>query len=451
MMVKTESEPLDCFFVTPFGDKEHQMGGGTIPHFNLIHTAIKDIIESFPDKKIRFRRADEIADVGSVEETFIIALHKADVVVAELSATENANVFYELGIRFALRKGITIPIWQKGTVVPADLKGVLGIEYEGSNPRMQMEKFYQFLRSRLGGKIDSPVYKVLPDLHIYDAKEIQNLYHRIEELEKEIAETRLDISVQQTLDEAELHLDKNEIEAALETLKIAYKFAPKNLQLAVRYGQLLSRTGKHDEAISVLHTAVTLAAVAKGPTFIPFRELGMAYKRAGKPQLAVDCLMKAAAENPRDSDTHGIIGGVHKDAYEIDKAIEAYQRGFDADPKSTYCLLNIICLLIVRNNNGDKLRIKRLLSAANNLMAEAMGRKAVDLWADYDRAHYLIYTGKPSEAKTLFGTAIENTKSAGELRSARKNLDLLKDSETPIAEIQDILSMFDAAEARFAN
>ena len=77
---------LDCFFIAPFGDKGHQMGGGTMPHFELVRSAVKEIVESFPDTPIRLRRADEIADVGSVQETFIGALQKADIVVAELSA-----------------------------------------------------------------------------------------------------------------------------------------------------------------------------------------------------------------------------------------------------------------------------------------------------------------------------------------------------------------------------
>ena len=57
-----ENDKLSCFFVAPFGDKEEQMGGGTMPHFELVRSAVKEILESFPDAPIRLRRADEIAD-----------------------------------------------------------------------------------------------------------------------------------------------------------------------------------------------------------------------------------------------------------------------------------------------------------------------------------------------------------------------------------------------------
>ena len=141
------------------------------------------------------------------------------------------------------------------------------------------------------------------------------------------------------------------------------------------------------------------------------------------------------------------IGGVHKDAYEIDEAIDSYQRGFDGDPKSTYCLLNILCLLTIRDKTGDRLRSKRLLPIADNLTAEAMKSKGADYWTMYDRAYFFAFADSASNAKGLFVQAIEKTKSIGELRSARKNLDLLKDAGTNIAALPSILSLFDDAEA----
>lgn len=239
-MKNTDLTVKSCFFVSPFGNKENQMGGGNMPHFELIRSSVKEIIESFADTPIELKRADEIANVGSVQETFIGALQQADIVVAELSATGNANVYYELGIRFALKRSITIPIWQKGTKLPADLQGVLGIEYEPTNPLAQREVFYKFLRSRLKANlVDSPVYKVLPNLHIADASEIQELKNQVNSLNKALKETRLEESIKVTWNEAEDLIRKNDISGGLEIMKIAYVSAPQNLQLSIRYGQIL--------------------------------------------------------------------------------------------------------------------------------------------------------------------------------------------------------------------
>lgn len=427
------------------------MAGGTMPHFELMRSVVKEIVETFPDVPIRLRRADEIADVGSVQETFIGALHKADIVVAELSAT-NPNVFYELGIRFALRRHITIPMWQTGTKLPTDLLGLLGVEYNPSNPMAQREQFHKFLRSRLNGHlVDSPIYRVLPGLEIKDAQEFRALQTRVEELEKTLKQTRLDASVELTCKEAEQLLSRNDTGAALDTLKLAYNAAPNNLQVAVRYGQLLSRAERHDEAITVLESAAALAGISGGPTFIPFRELGMAYKRAGKSQLAIDWLTKAVDENPRDSDTHGIIGGVYKDAYELDRALDSYQRGFDGDPASSYCLMNVLCLLAARDKTGDKIRSKRLLADADRLTSNALSSPGANHWTMFDRAHFLLFANHEQEACELFTQAIENTKTIGELRSARKNLDLLADAGAAVSGLSNIIGLFNAADARFTN
>src|SRR5262245_61164373 len=57
-------------------------------------------------------RADEIPDPGSITAQFLQELARADVVVADLTDL-SANVFYELGVRHALRHG-TLLLIEKG-------------------------------------------------------------------------------------------------------------------------------------------------------------------------------------------------------------------------------------------------------------------------------------------------------------------------------------------------
>lgn len=263
-----EQEQLVCFLVAPFGQKEQQLGGGTVGTFELIRSAVKEIVESFPDITIKLKRADEIVDVGSVAETFIAALFKADIVIADLSAVMNANVFYELGIRYALKRGITIPVWQKNTKLPADLHGILGVEYEGQNPLASREQFYQFLRQRLKSQqADSPVYRVLPSLEIMQAEEVAHLRSEIQSLRTQVSQVLLNESVQVLLNEAEVLANKEDTKTAIEKLKLAYSAVPQNLTVTLRFGQLLSKVKRHDEAISILHNAVRIAAQSGGPFY----------------------------------------------------------------------------------------------------------------------------------------------------------------------------------------
>ncbi len=57
----------------------------------------------------------------------------ADLVIADISI-HNANVYYELGVRHALRDGHTILIRSRRDEVPFDLKTDRYLEYAIDNP-----------------------------------------------------------------------------------------------------------------------------------------------------------------------------------------------------------------------------------------------------------------------------------------------------------------------------
>jgi tetratricopeptide (TPR) repeat protein len=441
------TEPYYCFLISPFGDKTEQLGGGSMGQFELLRASIKEIVESFPDASIKMKRADEIVDVGSVQENFIAALFKADIVVAELSATSNANVFYELGIRFALRNKVTIPIWQEKTELPTDLKGILGVQYNANNPAANKGAFHEIIRQRLlSSSNDSPVYRVLPDLEVINKKELDTLRERVMELEATLRQTILDDAVKVLLEEAEVLLKRDEQKLALEKLKQAYERAPKNLQLVIQYGQSLSKEKKHDEAISVLNDAVELSETSSKPLPTAYRELGMAYSRAGKYQIALDWLQKAVILDPSDSDTHGIIGGIYKSNFEIKESIESYQRGYDASPNSTYCLLNVIGLRLIRNEFGDQLKVKQLLLKANELTTQLTDNDQASHWDIFDRSHYLFFSGDNKEALEYFKKALKKTKFIGEIESARKNLDLFIELRPDMPGLKEIIELFNDRE-----
>jgi tetratricopeptide (TPR) repeat protein len=409
----------------------------------LLRSVIKEIVEAYPDISIKLRRADEIVDVGSIGETFILALQKADIVIADLSHTLNANVFYELGIRYSLRRRVTIPIWQRGTKLPADLQGILGVEYEPTNPKANTEAFHHFIRQRLQSQLtDSPVYKVLPDIDVIEAAELTALREKASSLEKRLQRVLIDDAVETIWAEARSLLARSDPEAALKKLAIAYERAPENILLTLEYGKVLSRQKHHEDAVRILSEAVRLVQEAGGPWSVVCRELGMAYSRWGKSRLAVDWLERAVSEDPSDADAHGIIGGVYKKELEIEKAIAAYERGYDADEKSTYCLLNILTLRLIRNETGDRLRVKRYLPVTDQLTRNSIETEGADHWAYFDRAHFLLFAGKISEAVEIFKKALAETKTIGEIESAMKNLQLLKEFGAPVDGLDEVLELF---------
>jgi hypothetical protein len=106
----------------------------------------------------------EIVDAGNIRVDMFALILEADIVVCDFTIL-NANVFYELGIRHALRKKHTILI--KGDPVadetPFDL---LTDSYSLKDPGRSKDELVKTLRRSLAGEreTDSPIFQMLPSL-----------------------------------------------------------------------------------------------------------------------------------------------------------------------------------------------------------------------------------------------------------------------------------------------
>ena len=90
----------------------------------------------------------------------------ADLVIADISI-HNANVFYELGIRHALRDRQTFLIRCKADDPVFDLQTERYLEYDRENPGDALPKLIDGLRQTLNAnKSDSPVFSLLPNLEV---------------------------------------------------------------------------------------------------------------------------------------------------------------------------------------------------------------------------------------------------------------------------------------------
>jgi hypothetical protein len=93
-----------CFVIMPFSDTIHS-GPKTTSASQWTHIYnkwIKRAVESFPSESLSCSRS--LAVPGNFVRGIISDLSEADLVIADLTGTK-ANVFYELGIRHALRTG----------------------------------------------------------------------------------------------------------------------------------------------------------------------------------------------------------------------------------------------------------------------------------------------------------------------------------------------------------
>lgn len=156
-----------CFVVMPFGEKT-DFDGNSIDFDDIYRFFIKRTLKNA--EKLRYIvnieciRCDEIEESGSIHEKMFQQIYNADIVIVDIS-TANANVYYELGVRHALTKGITVLIRRKGTNIPFNIQGLQVVEYDQgrfSSIEQAKSKIQQIILNGLQNRRnDSPVHAVL--------------------------------------------------------------------------------------------------------------------------------------------------------------------------------------------------------------------------------------------------------------------------------------------------
>src|SRR5438132_9340552 len=119
------SEPAPLSFVLmPFGRKMD--AGGRVTDFDAVyHKVIVPAVEAAGLEPVR---ADEEKIGGTIHKPMFERLMLCHYAVADITGA-NPNVFYELGIRHALRPRSTVILFVEGTVIPFDIALVRGIAY----------------------------------------------------------------------------------------------------------------------------------------------------------------------------------------------------------------------------------------------------------------------------------------------------------------------------------
>src|SRR5215471_3497367 len=157
-----------CFVIMPFRTKTDVARSDEV-NFDAVY---KDIIKRGVERLnkeglvIKCIRSDEVERAGLIQERMIEYIADADVAVVDIT-TQNPNVFYELGVRHALRDRVTVLLRRKGTSNPFNIAGMTAIEYDlgEEDAERAREAIANFVRNGLlSGEKDSLVYAVLPGL-----------------------------------------------------------------------------------------------------------------------------------------------------------------------------------------------------------------------------------------------------------------------------------------------
>lgn len=150
---------MRAFIVRPFGTK------GGVDFERVERELIAPALDHFG---ITGRTTGELVAQGNIRTDMFQRLATADLVVADLSI-HNANVFYELGVRHALRDRKTFLIRARVDDVPFDLKTDRYLAYDAGSPAAALDALIRGLRATLDSEAaDSPVHQLLPALSSQD-------------------------------------------------------------------------------------------------------------------------------------------------------------------------------------------------------------------------------------------------------------------------------------------
>jgi Tetratricopeptide Repeats-Sensor len=151
-----------AFVIRPFGRKKDSAGREfdfEAVHANLIGPALSEA-------GLAGSTTGEIIDAGNIREDMFSFILAADLVVCDITLL-NANVFYELGIRHALRRKSTLVIKHVGSAdtPPFDLLTDRYISYDLADQGAKA-KLVQSIRATLQSdrRSDSPIFTMLPEL-----------------------------------------------------------------------------------------------------------------------------------------------------------------------------------------------------------------------------------------------------------------------------------------------
>ena len=153
---------MRAFIIRPFGVKSDRKGNPI--DFDLVQRELVDPV--LGKLGLEGRTTLDIAKAGNIREDMFRLLVTADLAIADISI-HNANVFYELGIRHALRDKCTFLLRCSADEAVFDLQGERYLVYERERPAESIATLTEAIKQTLdaSGK-DSPVFALLPKLQV---------------------------------------------------------------------------------------------------------------------------------------------------------------------------------------------------------------------------------------------------------------------------------------------
>jgi tetratricopeptide (TPR) repeat protein len=477
-----------CFVLMPFGVKRDHATGDEIDFDAIYRDSIRPAIQ---DAGMEPLRADEERTGGIIHRAMFERLLLADFAVADLT-TANANVFYELGVRHAARPSTTLAIFASRQMPPFDVNYLRALPYEleagedaggpgeageagsvgsagagaaaarvlrrervdggsgadGARPgdpgtppppspsstasvplRTSLAARLRELRALASaeGTVDSPVFQLIDG---YAPPEIARLA-----TDSFRDRARYSARVRDELEWARSSGDAGEVAAVEDALgSLDGAEAGVLIDLLLSYRALEA----WDRMIALYDR---LPATLRRSTMVR-EQHAFALNRAGERARAVRVLEELIAERGPSSENCGLLGRVHKDLWQearkagstaraagcLRRAIAAYRRGFEVDPRDAYPGINAVTLLEMEGGSESLRARAELLPVVRFAVQRRLRNATPDYWDHATLLELAVLEGDREAALRHLGDALAAVREVWEPRSTAGNLDMIREA-----------------------
>lgn len=410
-----------CFILMPFSKKKDATGREI--DFDAVYEQL--IAPAVRAAGLEPLRADEEKTGGIIHKPMFERLILCEYAVADLTSA-NANVFYELGVRHAAKPHTTVLLFAEGSgQLPFDVAQLRAIPYglPADGQPAAVTTFQALLTTRLREARtpthDSPLYQLLEDYPEIDHTKTdifreQVAYSKV--MKERLAQARkVGLAPLKALEADLKKIDDCEVGVVID-LFLSYR--------AVR---------GWNEMISLV-TKMSPVLVA---TVMVQEQLALALNRAGRGEEAEQVLLELIAKRGPSSETYGILGRVYKDRWEaarqagskilaqglLEKAIDAYLKGFESDWRDAYPGSNAVTLMELKEPPDP--RRCELLPVVKYAVNRRVERGTPDYWDHATLLELAVLANDETGAIAALGRALAALREKWEAETTARNLRLI--------------------------
>jgi len=413
-----------CFVLMPFGRKP--AASGLMVDFDAVYADL--IAPAIEMAGLEPLRADQELTGGIIHKPMFERLILCEFAVADLT-TANANVFYELGLRHAVRPSSTLLLFAEGMgQLPFDVALLRAFPYKLDSdgrpldPVPAREGISKRLQAARDLSTDSPVYQLVDGFP--DIKRLKTDVFRDRVKYRTDTKARLALARKQGLKEVaaveaslgiiadqesgvviDLFLSYRAVKAWKEMIALVDKMSPplaRSVMVREQFALALNRDERGDEAEQVLVDVLD----TQGPSSETYGLLGRVYKdrwdaalQAGQPALAAGLL---------------------------EKAIDAYLKGFETDWRDAYPGINAVTLMELKT--PPDLRKENLLSVVNYAVERRIAAGKPDYWDFATQLELAVLGRQQEQAARALGQSLAAVREKWEPETTARNLRLIRET-----------------------